>query len=105
MNEATYRETHHTETPHRLVSNVPAGQKKTVLDCWNGYHSLELAEWGQYRYLRAPQDFHASGDGYTKGMDDIVAGTTNMKKCIDDTLLYSNDMENQHLPQGQMPGG
>ena len=104
VNEATYRETHHTETPHRLVSNVPAGQKKTVLDCWNGYHSLELAEsardatcfiteWGRYRYLRAPQGFHASGDGYTKRMDDIVAGTTNMKKCIDDTLLYSDDME------------
>ena len=29
VNDATYRETHHTETPHQLVSNVPAGQKKT----------------------------------------------------------------------------
>ena len=28
-----------------------------------------------------------------KRMDDIVVGTTNMKKCIDDTLLYSNNME------------
>ena len=33
VNKATYHETHHTEMPHRLVSNVPARQKKSVLDC------------------------------------------------------------------------
>ena len=72
-----YQETHHTDIPHRLVSDVRARQKKSILTCWNGYHSLELAEsardatcfiteWGRYCYLCALQGFHASGDGYTK---------------------------------------
>ena len=76
LNAATRRETYHTTSPFNQVSIVPARTKKTVLDAWNGYHSLPLSpaardatrfitEWGHYWYLRAPQVFHASGDGYT----------------------------------------
>ena len=104
VNKATLRETHHTSSPYGLVASIPPGQKKTVLDCWNGYHSLKLnpsardattfiTEWGRYRYLRAPQGFHASGDGYTKRTDDITVDVENLKKCIDDSCLYSEDIE------------
>ena len=104
VNKVSLRETHHTDTPHRLVCTIPVKQKKTVLDCWNGYHALKLTEaardcttfiteWGRYRYLRAPQGFHASGDGYMKRTDDIIHRTTHMRKIIDDTLLYGDMIE------------
>ena len=36
------RETHHTPSPVNLVSRVPKGMFKTMLDCWNGFHSMPL---------------------------------------------------------------
>ena len=64
--------------------SIPPNTRKTTLDAWNGYHALPLAdeakdatqfitEWGHFRYKRAPQGFHASGDGYTKRCDNILA--------------------------------
>ena len=44
LNKATYREPHHTPSPFNLAVSIPPGKKKTVLDAWNGYHSLALAE-------------------------------------------------------------
>lgn len=43
LNGATMRETHHTLSSFNQVSVVPARIKKTVLDAWNGYHSLPLS--------------------------------------------------------------
>ena len=99
LNSATLRETHHTPGPFNLVSTVPAGTRKTVLDAWNGYHSLPLSdeardattfitEWGRFRYCRAPMGFHASGDAYTRRFDDITVGEPRMVRCIDDSLLW-----------------
>ena len=104
VNEATLRETHHTPTPFNLVSNIPPGTKKSVLDAWNGYHSLPLAEpardattfiteFGRYRYKRAPQGFHASGDAYTRRMDDLTADVERLKRCVDDSLLWDQSLE------------
>ena len=77
------RETHYTPTPYSIVSETPKDMYKTVLDAWNGYHSLPLddnakdattfiTQWGRYRYRRAPQGYHASGDAYTRRFDDIT---------------------------------
>ena len=60
MNAATKSETPHHE-PHELVVTIPNNRYKSVLDVWNGYHSLKLAkdatsfitEWCRYRYCRA----------------------------------------------------
>ena len=93
LNTAKMRETHHNP-PFNQVSIVPARTKKTVLDAWNGYHSLPLSpaardattfitECGCYRYLRAPQGFHASGDGYTRRFDDVTV----------DSLLWDETIE------------
>ena len=68
-----------------MVAQIPADKVKTVLDAWNGYHSLMLdpeskdlttfiTEWGRYRYCRGPQGFHGTGDAYTRRFDDITAG-------------------------------
>ena len=92
------RETHFTPTPFDIVSQVPSNKYKTVLDAWNGYHSLPLAkesrdattfitEWGRYRYKRAPQGFHASGDAYTRRFDDITSKFERVSRCVDDSIL------------------
>ena len=103
LNRATLRETHHSQSPFNIVSSIPPKMKKTVLDAWNGYHSVALSEeardattfiteWGRYRYLRAPQGFHASGDGYTKRFDDITKDFPRVSRCIDDSILWDNDI-------------
>ena len=104
LNKATLREVHHTPSPINLVAQIPAGKVKTVLDAWNGYHSLMLdpdskdlttfiTEWGRYRYCRGPQGFHGTGDAYTRRFDDITSGEERYMRCIDDGLLYDNNIE------------
>ena len=104
LNNATYRETHHTPSPFHQASVIPPYTKKTVLDAWNGYHSLQLSatardattfitEWGRYRYLSAPQGFHAAGDGYTRQFDNITIDFPRKAKCIDDSLLWDTSLE------------
>ena len=44
-------------------------------------------------YLRMPQGFKASGDVYTRWFDDIVNHVPNKIKIVDDTLLYTNSIE------------
>ena len=104
LNAATRRETHHTPSAFDLVSTVPNGKRKTVLDAWNGYHSLRLdpnaknattfiTKYGRYRYCRAPMGFHASGDAYTRRFDDITASQVRVIRCIDDSLLWDDNIE------------
>ena len=104
LNKATLRETHHTPSPYNIVSITPTNTYKTVLDAWNGYHSLPVAEsakdaftfiteHGRYRYCRAPQGFHGSGDAYTKRFDDITSEFDRVSRCIDDSLLWNYGIE------------
>jgi len=104
LNRHATRETHHTPSPFHQARSIPHDKKKTVLDAWNGYHSVPIREedrhlttfitpWGRYRYKTAPQGYIASGDGYTRRYDEIVATIPNKTKCIDDVLLWSNTIE------------
>ena len=99
-----WQRTHHTRSPFHQAMSVPHNMKKTVLDAWNGYHSVPvreedrkyltfITEWGRFRYRTAPQGYIASGDGYTRRYDDIVAGIPNHTKCVDDCLLWEADIE------------
>ena len=65
LNAATLRETHHTPSPFNQVNRIPPHKKNSLLDAWDGYHSVPLAEdardattfiteWGRYRYLEGP---------------------------------------------------
>ena len=104
LNAHAIRETHHTRSPFHQARSVPAGTKKTVFDAWNGYHSVPICEedrhyttfitpWGRYRYCSAPQGYIASGDGYSRRYDEIVSNIPNKSKCIDDTIMWSNNIE------------
>ena len=108
LNRAAARQVHATESPFQQASAIPKNTYKTVLDCWNGYHSIPLEEadrkytqfltpWGAYRYKVAPQGFKASGDGYTARYDEIVKDVKNYKKTVDDTCLWENTLKENYL--------
>ena len=104
------RETHHTRSPFKVVCTVPRNTLKSTLDCVDGYHGVEIAEedrhkttfiteWGRYRYIRIPQGYGASNDGYTKRTDDILDSVPDkpeiqdMEKIVDDIIQWSDDLE------------
>ena len=104
LNLHATRETHHTQSPFHQARSVPQGKKKTVFDAWNGYHSVPLhpndrhyttfiTPWGRYRYRTAPQGYIASGDGYTRRYHESTSSIPNKTKCVDDTLLWSDTIE------------
>ena len=104
LNANATRETQHTQSPLHQTRSVPAGMKKTVVDAWNGYHSVALhpddrhlttfiIPWGRYRYRVAPQGYVASGDGYSRRFDEIASDFPDKTKCIDYTLLWATDLE------------
>ena len=107
LNAHAVRETHHTPSPFHQARSVPKGTKKTVLDAWNGYHSVPIREedrhlttfitpWGRYRYKTTPQGYIASGDGYTRRYDSLVTDIPNKTKCIDDALLWADSIEENY---------
>ena len=104
LNQYSSRQTHHTMSPFHQATSIPGGVKKTVLDAWNGYHSVYLdpscrdlttfiTPWGRYRYKTAPQGYLAAGDAYTERFDRIITDIPNKTKCVDDTVLWSNTVE------------
>ena len=104
LNKHAVRETHHTQSPSHLARSIPPNTYKTTLDAWNGYHSIPLhpddshfttfiTPWGRYRYRVAPQGFISSGDNYTKRYDEILTDIPRKIKCIDDTILWDESIE------------
>ena len=104
LNKVAVRQTHQAEAPFHQVLAVPKQTIKTVLDAWQGYHSVPIAEedkhnttfltpWGRFIYRTCPQGFLASGDAFNARYDKIVADFKNKTKCIDDTLLWSDNLE------------
>ena len=104
LNKHAVRETHHTQSPFHQATMVPAGTKKTITDAWNGYHSVPIREegrhlttfitpWGRYRYKTCPQGYAASQDGYNRRFDEIVNDFPNKTKCINDTCLWADTLE------------
>ena len=104
LNKFCKRETHPSKSPFHLARSVPQGSYKTVTDAWNGYHSCQIREqdrhlttfstpWGLFRYRRAPQGFLSSGDGYNRRFDAILAHFTQLVRCVDDSLLYDENLE------------
>ena len=104
LNRHSVRQTHHVPSPFHLADRVPQNTKKTVTDAWNGYHSVPIRKedrhlttfitpWGRYRYCVAPQGFLASGDAYTQRFDAIISDFDNKVKCVDDTCMWSNNVE------------
>jgi len=99
LNNASIRQTHHTQPAFQQIEKIPDRQYKSCCDCWNGYHSVVVRKedrhyltfitpWGRYRYCSAPQGWMASGDAYTQRFDKISSSFKNVIKQVDDSLLY-----------------
>ena len=103
LNAASVRQTHHTPSPFNQATSIPPHKKKTVCDAWNGYHSVAICEedrdkttfitpWGRYRYRTAPQGYLTAGDAYTRRFDEIITDIPNKTKCVDDTVLWADNI-------------
>ena len=106
LNRHCLRETHHVKPPYQQARSIPPNTWKTVTDAWNGYHSVPIHQddrhlttfitpWGRYRYKVAPQGYLASGDGYTRRFDEIIQDVPRKTKCVDDTAIWDEELE-QH---------
>ena len=116
LNRYATRETHHTPSPFHQARSVPRSTYKTVLDAWNGYHSVPLHEddrhlttfltpWGRYRYRVAPQGYVSSGDGYTRRYDEIVMAAELSHDCVSWRRLLTQASRNRAAAAGQVVGG
>ena len=104
LNQYSSRQTHHTMSTFHQATSIPANTVKTVLDAWNGYHSVALEEscrhlttfitpWGRFRYRTAPMGYLAAGDGYTDRFDRIIKDVPNKTKIVDDTALWASSIK------------
>ena len=104
FNASTRRHHHHTPSPFQQAIKVPARVYKTILDAWNGYHSIALdksvrdyftfiCKWGRFRYLRCPQGYHGSGDVYTHHFDEITKNFVDKVRQVDDSCLWKSTIE------------
>ena len=103
LNRHCSRETHHTIPPFKQARSIPPRTYRSVTDAWNGYHAVPvrecdrelltfITEFGRYRYCVAPQGYVASGDGYTHRYDRIIADIPRKTKCVDDTVLWDDNL-------------
>lgn len=103
LNDNSVRQSYPVGSPFLLASKVPRDKKKSVVDCWNGYHSVPIHEddrhytsfitpWGRYRYLVSPQGFLASGDGFNQRYDAIISDFPRKVKCVDDTCMWADNV-------------
>ncbi|XP_059914686.1 uncharacterized protein LOC132462923 [Gadus macrocephalus] len=101
---ADFGSAHVKPSPLHLARRIPGDTWKTVTDAWNGYHSVPLrvsdrrlttivTPFGRWRYIRAPQGFLSSGDGYNHRFDAILSDFERKERCVDDTIHYDTDLE------------
>ena len=105
LNVAIPRKTNITKSPFMCASVCPPGKKKTLLDTKDGYHSVILAlgesrevteflcEFGRYRCVGSGQGLICNGDAYTHRFDNITLKFTNVGRCVDDSLLWEDDLK------------
>ena len=60
------------------------------------YLTTFLTPWGRYRHKTDSQGYTVSGDAYTARYDRITEGVDKMRRVIDDTLLYEDNIEKSY---------
>ena len=105
LNNAVPCQTNITQSPIMCASACPPRKKKSILDAKDGYHSVPLKKGesqavteflcacGRYRCNGSGQGFICSGDAYTHRFDNITSQFTNVVQCVDDSLLWEDDMK------------
>ena len=108
LNKHAVRQTHAGETPFHIASDVPPNTYRTTTDAWNGYHSVPIKEedrhvttfitpWGRFRYRTTPQGFLAAMDAYNHRFDLITRDVKDKKRCVDDSILWGDNIEENFI--------
>ena len=108
LNKYCKREVHTSKAPFNLAKSVPSNSVKTVVDAWNGYHAIPVkgsdrkyltfaTNLGLFRYMRAPQGFLSSGDGYNRRLDDLTSHIQRLERCVDQAINYQGN-DNDRCP-------
>ena len=105
LNNAIPRQTNITKSPFMCASDCPPKKMKLILDAKDRYHCgvLEmgesrevtefLCEFGRYWCVGSGQGLICSGDAYTHRFDNITSKFTNVVRCVDDSLLWEDDLK------------
>ncbi len=94
-----------TKIPAEEVANIPAGMKYfTTLDGRHGYWQVLLKKscrplttfitpWGHYRFKRNVMGLISAGDEHNMRGDIAIQGIDNVKKIVEDILIYDTDLD------------
>ena len=104
LRAASYWFTHPGAPPFLEAQSVPEETYKTVTDAWKGFHMIPVhpdsrkyttfvTEQGMFRYLRMPMGDHVSMDAYNYRFDKVTEKVENLKRCVDDSLIYAKTLE------------
>ena len=105
LNNAIPRQTNITKSPFMCASACPQKKLKTILDAKDGYHSVVLekgesrevteflCKFGRYRCVGSGQGLICSGDAYTHRFNNITSKFQNLVRCVDDSLLWEDDLK------------
>ena len=63
------------------------------LDPDSRQYTTFITPWGKFRYVRMPMGDHVSMDAYNNRFDKVTEKVTSLKRCVDDSLLFSNTLE------------
>ena len=61
------------------------------------HYTAFLTEWGRYQYKVSAQGHLVSGDGYNERLDAILSEFKNHVRCVDDTVMWANDIPTHFL--------
>lgn len=108
LNKYVERPAHPTHSPKDMVSQIKPGCKYfTTLDSRHGYWQIKLdekskplttfmTEWGAYRFERNVMGLISAGDEHNRRGDEALNGIENVKKVVEDILIYDSDY-NEHI--------
>ncbi len=105
INKYVKRQGYPTKTPSEEIAQIPKGMKYfTVLDSRHGYWQVLLEEgsrhlttfitpWGHYRFKRNVMGLINAGDEHNMRGDRALEGVPNVKKIVEDVLIYDEDYD------------
>ena len=92
-NPRFYRRRWYLQGPRRQFPMLGTGIIVSPIRKQDRHFTTFITPWGRYRYKTCPQGYAASQDGYTRRLDEVVTDFPNKSKCIDDTCLWADTLE------------
>ncbi len=105
LNKYVKRQGYATKVPSEEVAQIPPGMKYfTTVDGRHGYWQVLLGKnsrhlttfltpWGHYRFKRNCMGLINAGDEHNARGDMAIKGIDNVKKIVEDILIYDSDYD------------